>query len=170
MFFMFQYSTAQDQKLFAGVRFQKSIDLYIENGISFHYSHPGLLKGKLLPGFSYLSSRLGSAMGSNAIKQDNFLISGTYSFRNDKLIQPLFTLNTGYFIADYEADVFKSIPNSSLIISFEGGLAANVSEPFRVSTSFGYNFVSGDGISSPGTLFPFFYQLSLSYNILNVIK
>ncbi len=38
-------------------------------------------------GLSYVTTRLGSALGTNAIKQDNYLLNVGYFFRNQKKLQ-----------------------------------------------------------------------------------
>jgi hypothetical protein len=57
-----QFAHAQDVVLDAGPRFQKAIGLYYENGISVSYSAKKLLNDKLYLGFSYYTSRLGTAI------------------------------------------------------------------------------------------------------------
>ncbi len=148
-----------------GFRFQKTINLYHENGITLQYADERVLSKRLFIGFSYVSSRLGTAMGSNAIKQDNFLISGTWMFRPQRSLQPFLRLNTGYFIADYEDPVFDVLPNSSILISPETGVSYRFTFPLKVSISLGYNVITGDGIDGPGTLYPLYVQTSITWNI-----
>jgi hypothetical protein len=107
---------SQNHKLYAGARFQKSVALYTENGINLQYSNQKFSRRMNL-GFSYLSTRLGSAIGSNAIKQDNFLLSGSYLFRPDKKTQPFTSLNVGWFSADFESEIFNNVPNTSPLLS-----------------------------------------------------
>lgn len=160
-------SFAQNKVLDVGVRFQKTINLYYENGVTVQYSSERLLSKRLYFGFSYVTSRMGSAIGSNAIKQDNFIFSSTYYFRPDRMLQPFLRLNTGYFYADYEAAVFDDLPNSSLLLSPEVGLGFNTNFPLKVGASFGYNLITGDGLKGPGTLYPLYFQTSITWNILN---
>ena len=117
-------------------------------------------------GASYVTSRLGSALGSNAIKQDNYLISAAYHFRHQKQFQPFARLNTGYFHADYEEDIFDVLPNSAFLFSIDAGLSYEFNIPLTASLSAGYNLNSGCGSSGPGTLYPVFYQMSIFYTIL----
>ncbi|MBA3899548.1 MAG: hypothetical protein H0X62_04935 [Bacteroidetes bacterium] len=159
---------AQESRLFIGPRLQKTLDLYHENGLSLQYANNKLISGRFLIGFNYISSRFGSAIGSNAIKQDNFFLSGSYHFLHEKKLQPFTSLNAGYFRADFESEIFSSLPNSSPLISLEGGLAVYPVIPLKISASVGYNVISGNGMKGPGTLFPFFYQLSLGWNILKI--
>jgi hypothetical protein len=163
-----QSSTKADWlgELKGGFRFQKTQKLYWENGFTFDFTSPKIADSRIHFGASYVTSRLGSAMGSNAIKQDNFLISAAYHFRHQKQFQPFARLNTGYFHADYEEDIFDVLPNSAFLFSIDAGLAYEFSIPLTVSLSAGYNLNSGSGTSGPGTLYPVFYQMSFFYTIL----
>lgn len=157
---------SQEKDLDIGFRFQKSINLYYENGITIQYSDDRLLSKRLFVGFSYISSRLGTAMSSNAIKQDNFLVSGTWMFRPQRSIQPFVRLNTGYFIANYEDPAFDALPNSSVLLSPETGIGYKFNFPLKAGISLGYNVITGDGMEGPGTLYPLFIQTSITWNIL----
>lgn len=156
-----QFSFGQVHTFEVGLRFQKTVDLYYENGISGQYH----LTNRITLGASYLSSRLGSAIGSNAIKQDNFLLSGAWMFRPKKPLKPFVRANLGYFIADYESDVFKSLTNTSAIASLDAGLAYTFKSPLRLNLSLGYNAITGNGAKGAGTLYPVFYQTSIFWNL-----
>src|SRR5919199_1041818 len=69
-----------------GIRLQKAIGLYTENGILAQYTSPKLASKRLYIGASYVTSRLGTAINSNAIKQDNVLLYAAYYFRPRWLI------------------------------------------------------------------------------------
>ena len=168
MFFFFGATGySQDRELDIGLRFQKSINLYYENGITLQYTDERLLSQRLFIGLSYVSSRFGTAMGTNAIKQDNFFISGTYMFRPERLLQPFIRLNTGYFTANYEDPVFDVLPQNSVLISPETGLSYRFGFPLKIGVSLGYNLITGDGRDGPGTLYPLFIQTSITWNILS---
>jgi hypothetical protein len=156
----------QGASLDAGMRFQKTLNLYYENGLTVQYRTPRLLKNRLQLGLTHISSRLGSAIGSNAIKQDNLFVSGAYLFRVKRTVQPFLRLNAGWFRADYESDMFEDLTTTSPLVSTELGLQVPTKYRINAGASVGYNFITGDGSDSPGTLFPLFYQLSLTYAIL----
>lgn len=153
-------------ELKGGIRIQKAQKLYWENGVSFDFTSPKILDRRIHLGASYVTSRLGSAIGSNAIKQDNFLISSGYHFRHKKELQPFTRLNMGYFHADYEDAIFDVLPNNSFLLSLDAGLSYEFKAPLTINLSAGYNLISGKGSSGPGTLFPVFYQMSIYYTIL----
>lgn len=148
-----------------GIRFQKAQKLYWENGFAFDYSSTKILDRRLHFAASYASTRLGSAMGSNAIRQDNYLLSTAYHFRPQKQLQPFVRLNLGCFYADYESPIFNALPNTAFLTSFDAGLSYEFKCPLTLQLSAGYNLNAGTGISGPGTLFPVFYQMSLLYTI-----
>lgn len=56
-------ATAQNRParavLDVGVRFQKIVNFYSENGFTVHYAHPKLVSQRLYIGASYVTSRLG---------------------------------------------------------------------------------------------------------------
>ena len=153
-------------ELKGGIRIQKAQKLYWENGFAFDFASPKIWDSRIHFGLSYVSSRLGSAIGSNAIKQDNYLISAGYHFRHQKQFQPFVRLNTGYFHADYEEDIFDVLPNEALLLSIDAGLSYEFKIPLTASLSAGYNLNAGTGSSGPGTLFPVFYQMSIFYTLL----
>jgi hypothetical protein len=152
-------------ELKGGIRIQKAQKLYWENGFSFDFASPKIADSRIHFGASYITTRLGSAISSNAIKQDNYLISAGYHFRHQKDLQPFARLNTGYFHADYEEEIFDVLPNNAFLISADAGLSYEFEIPLTVSLSAGYNLNSGSGTSGPGTLYPFYYQMSIFYTI-----
>ncbi|AUD02807.1 hypothetical protein [Spirosoma pollinicola] len=153
-----------------GVRLQKSINLYAENGITAQYTHPKLASSRLYIGLSYVSSPLGSALHSNAIKQNNYLVSASYYFRPKWLIQPVVKANVGYFAAHYGSPIFDALPRTSLLASPEFGLCYCPNFPLKINASIGYNLITGNGLSGPGTLYPVFVQTSITWNILKHAK
>jgi hypothetical protein len=152
-------------ELKAGIRIQKAQKLYWENGFALDYSCPKILDSRIHFGASYATSRLGSALGTNAIKQDNFLVSAAYQFRPHKALQPFVRLNLGYFYADYEETVFDVLQNDAFMTSIDAGISYEFKFPLTLNLSAGYNLNAGTGMAGPGTLFPVFYQLSIFYTI-----
>ena len=94
-------ANAQSSVLDLGIRLQKDVGLYSENGIAINYSDKRLKPDRLYFGFSYFTSRLGTAFNSNAVKQDNFLLSSAWYFRQNHVIRPFVRANAGYFASDY---------------------------------------------------------------------
>lgn len=158
-------ANCQEHEISGGIRVQKAVHLYWENGLTAEYTNSHLWEKRLHIGLTYCTSRLGTAYHTNAIKQDNYLLFATLNFREQKHIQPILKLNTGFFYSDMEYEIFKVLPHKSPLISLETGLGFKLKYPIKLTTSFGYNFITGNGISGPGTLYPFFYQFSLLYVI-----
>ncbi len=153
-------------RLDVGIRLQKSIGLYTENGLTMQYRPSSLLSGRVGLGVSYVTSRLGTALNSNAIKQDNFLLSAAYHFAPKWSIQPMLKANVGYFNAAYDEAIFNDLPQSSLLASPEIGFSYASRFPLGISASVGYNLLTGNGINGPGTLYPVFVQTSITWNLL----
>lgn len=154
-------------ELKGGIRIQKTQKLYWENGFALDFASPKIADSRIHLGVSYVTTRLGSAMSSNAIKQDNYLISAGYHFRHEKQFQPFTRLNIGYFHADYEEDIFDVVSDKAFLFSIDAGLSYEFRIPLTASLSAGYNLNAGTGSAGPGTLYPVFYQMSIFYTVLN---
>ncbi|TLU99555.1 hypothetical protein [Dyadobacter luticola] len=89
----------------------------MENGVTVQFASPGLLKNHLQVGANYPSTRLGSAIWGNAIKQDHIFLNGTYVFRPKKIVRPTVTVNAGWFRANYESAIFDDLPQSSSTVA-----------------------------------------------------
>jgi hypothetical protein len=159
--------TAQNSVLDIGIRLQKTVNLYLENGISVNYSNKNFKPDRWYFGFSYVTSRLGTAMGTTAIKQDNFLLSSSYFFGQKKALRPFVRANVGFFSADYGDKMFDVLPSKSPLLSLDLGLSYKTGIPLKLATSLGYNFITGNGLERPGTLYPVFYQLTASWNVFS---
>lgn len=163
--FLYCFSThlsfGQPGTLDVGLRLQKTLNMYNENGVTAQYH----LTRRVGVGFTYVTSRLGSAIGSNAIKQDNVFASASFFLRPDRSVKPFLRGNVGWFSANYGSEIFRELPDSSPLLSLEGGLAVQIKGPIGTSASLGYNLITGDGLDVPGTLFPLFYQLSVTYRL-----
>jgi hypothetical protein len=160
-------SLAQNHVLDVGVRLQKTVSLYYENGLTVQYSGDRLLAQRLYLGVSYVSSRLGTALASNAIKQDNLLLSASYYFKPKRLVRPFIRANVGYFTADLEDEIFGDLPSASPLLSPEMDLCLVTRTPLKIGLSFGYNLITGNGEKGPGTLYPLFLQTSITWNLLH---
>jgi hypothetical protein len=113
----------------------KTQNMYWENGISAQYFWKFQTKSIFI-GFDFVSSRLGSAFSSNAIKQDSYLLSGSWHF--NKINYHFVTrLNAGYFYSDLEEDMFKEIPNTVFLFT------RNLSYDFKIAhfTKCGYRLL-----------------------------
>lgn len=168
-FFLFATLTAVSapgQQVDVGIRLQKSVGLYTENGLTAQYTSRKLASQRLYVGLSYVTSRLGTALNSNAIRQDNLLATVSYYFRPRWLIQPVVKANAGYFVADHADALFDELPKTSPLISPELGLCYCPDFPLKISGSVGVNLLTGNGLTGPGTLYPVFVQTSITWNIL----
>lgn len=150
-----------------GLVIQKTQSLYIENGFSINLSSPKVLENRISIGLRFITSKLGSAFRTNAIKQDHLLLNIGYHFRSRKRLQAFSRLNVGYFHANYEYAIFETLPNSSLLCSLDAGISYVFKAPISINLSTGYNFITGSGSKRPGTLYPLYYQISIYYTLIN---
>ena len=156
----------QAQTFNAGVRIQKTQNMYWENGISAQYSFKDFAPERFYIGFDYVTSRLGTAMGSNAIKQDNYLVSGTWYFKDPKPFRFHVRLNMGYFYSNYEDEIFDDIPNTAFLLSPEIGINYTFKNlPISLNLGSGYYINFAKKGYSPGTLQPLYYHLDVYYTI-----
>ena len=146
------------------MRVQKTNGMYWENGISAQYTFANFKPNQFFLGFDFVTSRLGTAMNSNAIKQDNYLISGSWFFNKDIQYHFVTRLNFGYFYSDLEEEVFDEIPNTSFLFSPEVGFTyAFIKIPIALNLGTGYYILGKEEGYSPGTLQPFYYHLDIYY-------
>ena len=161
--FLCSIATAKDEQLSLGLRFQHSINMYNENGFTLQFTPKNLLNDQLSFGASYISTRFGSALNSNAIIQDNILLHSTYVFSSSAL-SPHVRLSAGYCFANYESSLFDEIDSSMPLLSLEAGARYTFDIPLNVQASLGYNLITSDGSSGIGTVYPLFVQCTLSWS------
>jgi hypothetical protein len=156
----------QSQTINVGIRVQKTKNMYWENGFSVQYTFKNFKPEQFHLGFDFVTSRLGSAFGSNAIKQSHFLLSGSWSFFPEKSFHFITRLNIGYFHSDLEYDFFDDIPNSSFLLSPEIGISYIIPQlPVAFQLGSGYYIDFAKPGYSPGTLLPLYYHLDIYYTL-----
>ncbi|MFT6746847.1 MAG: hypothetical protein ACJAZ2_001192 [Glaciecola sp.] len=148
-----------------GLLLQKSYHFYWENGITVTYRPSNIMNCRLGVGLNVLSSRLGSALGTNAIKQDQILLFGQYDFLPSKTIKPFVQLNFGYLKAQYDQDIFSELEDESLLTSINIGVTGTVKEMLVIKGSLGYNIIGGNGQSGLATVYPLIFHLSVQYKL-----
>lgn len=164
LIFIFFVSITQAQTLKVGPRIQKTQNMYWENGISAQYSFANFKPNQFFVGFDFVSSRLGTAFSSNAIKQDSYLLSGSWHFNKKKPYHFVTRLNLGYFYSDLEEDMFNEIPNTAFLFSPEIGFAYDFRKlPISLNAGTGYYIITEKEGYSPGTLQPLYFHLDIYY-------
>jgi len=159
-------SNLYSQDLKIGIRTQKTAGMYWENGITAQYSFANFKPGQFHVGFDFITSRLGTAFNSNALKQESYLVSALWYFHNEKSFRFYTKLNTGFFHADLEEDIFKELSHNAFLLSPEIGLSYDfMNLPLVVNLGAGYNISTVSEGKSPGTLQPLFYNLIIYYKI-----
>jgi hypothetical protein len=164
LIFIFCCVVTQAQTLKVGSRIQKTQNMYWENGLSAQYSFENFKPNQFFVGFDFVSSRLGSAFNSNAIKQDNYLLSASWHFNKNKLYHLVTRLNVGYFYSDLEEDIFKEIPNTAFLFSPEIGFSYDFRKlPISLNVGTGYYIITEKEGYSPGTLQPLYFHFDIYY-------
>jgi hypothetical protein len=168
LFFVLISTCALTQTYQIGVRIQKTQTMYWESGFSMQYSFQNLKPKQLYVGFDYVTSRLGSALNSNALKQDQFIFNTTWAFRPVKSFRVLGRINFGYFVADYEEPMFESLPNTAFLLSPELLLQYQFKEvPITLNLGSGYYLDFAKAGYSPGTFQPLYYHLDVLFTLVN---
>lgn len=156
----------QAQTLKVGVRIQKTQEMYWENGISTQYSFAKFKPNQFYIGFDCVTSRLGSAFNSNAIKQDNYIFSGSWLFNKSKQYHIVTRLNMGYFYSDLESDIFKDVPNTSFLLAPELGFTYDFKKvPISLNLGTGFYIITAKEGYSPGTLQPLYFHFDIYYTL-----
>ena len=93
----------------AGFKFQKTYNLHYENGLELGYTHEKLWGHRIQFQLSYVTSRLGSAIGSNTEPQDYYQFSSGLHFRPLKIFDPYLQVNLGYYHYSIDEDFQKAI-------------------------------------------------------------
>lgn len=154
------------QTLKVGARIQKTQEMYWENGISSQYSFAKFKPNRFYIGFDYVSSRLGSAYNSNAIKQDSYIFSGSWLFNKSKPYHFLTRLNMGYFYSDLEYEIFNEIPNTSFLLAPELGFTYDFKKvPISLNLGTGFYIITAKEGYSPGTLQPLYFHFDIHYTL-----
>ena len=158
---------ASAQELNVGLRFQKTHYMYWENGISAQYSFAKFKPSQFYLGFDFVTSALGTAMGSNAIKQSSYIASGSWYFNKEKQFRLIGRLNVGYLVANLESEIFDDLPNTAFLLAPEFGLSYQFKElPIRINAGMGLYLSMQESYNTPGTFQPLYYHLTLYYNLL----
>jgi hypothetical protein len=164
-FVLFSFAN-QAQTLKVGLRFQKTQEMYWENGISSQYTFAKFKPNQFFLGFDYVTSRLGSAYNSNAIKQDSYLFSGSWLFNKNKPYHIVTRLNMGYFYSNLEEAIFKDVPNTSFLFSPEVGFTYVFKKvPISLNLGTGFYIITARDGYSPGTLQPLYFHFDIYYTL-----
>ena len=149
--------------LYGGVRVEKAMGFYYSSGVFIEFSSNKLLNQRINFGLTYVTSRLGTAFQSNAIPFWQLTANVNLMLRKKKHFKICFRLNGGYAKANYHDPIFNDLPQSSPIVSFEPGLLYDFKFPLRIGTGLGYNFITGNGITGLGVIYPVYFQFNAAY-------
>jgi hypothetical protein len=151
-----------------GFRTKKYVGFYYLNGFSGDISFKKVMDHKLHFGFNVATSLLGSGLASNAVTATEVEVSVSRFYRVHKRLQPLVRLNAGFANAHYRDEIFDDLPQNDMLLSFESGIAYTFPQKqnrMKILLSGGYNFISGNGITGLGTVYPVYGAFSFFWKL-----
>jgi hypothetical protein len=81
--------------------------------------------------------------------------------RKGKKLEFITGISSGFFHSDYESVIFKNLQNNSLLLAPEAGIKIPLIKSFTLISTGGYQLMNGHGDSGAGTLYPFYFQISM---------
>lgn len=151
--------------LYAGIRMEKFMGFYYSNGAFLEFSSKKILNQRFNFGLSYVTSRIGTAFNSNAIPFWQLTGNVSLMLRKKKHFKICFRLNGGVAHANYGDPMFDDLPQTAPLLSLEPNLLYDFKFPLRIGTGIGYNFITGDGITGLGMIYPIYFQFNAAYRI-----
>jgi len=149
-------------------RTKKYVGFYYLNGFSGDISFKKVMDHKLHFGFNVATSLLGSGIASNAVTATEVEVSVSRFYRVHKRLQPMLRLNVGFANAHYGDAIFDDLPQNDMLLSFEPGIAYTFPQKenrMKILLSGGYNFISGNGITGLGTVYPVYGSLAFFWKM-----
>jgi hypothetical protein len=129
-------------------------------GLQVSYGSPALLSGRPRFSLSYSTTRLATALGSNALVEDRLQTGAAWYFRPDRRVKPYTVMNLGFTRFDREDDgLFELLENTALIGSLSAGIEGRLHQALRASGSIGYSALHSS------TVYPFVATLGVHYDV-----
>ncbi len=150
-------------QLWVGIRIQKTWELYWENGITLQWQPAEIFGGRPLISADFVSSRLGSAINSNALKQEIYRLGLGLRFRNNQRFRPGFRLNPGFYHLDYEFEIFKDLDVNAFTLSGEILALIDIYKGSAIQTSIGMHVLNSNGENGKGGVFPLYAALEIMW-------
>jgi hypothetical protein len=109
-------------------------------GVQVSYSSPRMLGGAPRLAAAYSTTRLATALGSNALVEDRLQAAAGWYFRRDRTISPHVTASVGYARFDVDDDdTFALLDSGAPFVSLLLGAEAALRPALRLSGSVGYS-------------------------------
>jgi hypothetical protein len=166
-FFVFLTTNAQSidtsSHFSAGIRLKKYVGFYWVNGLSGEWHSPKLLNNKLHLGINIATSKLGSALYSNALTTWETELSLLYYFRKAKPLHPIARINIGLASAQLGSS-FSTLSSRTMLLSLETG-CHYTHKKYSYRLYGGYNLLTGNGISGLGTIYPIYAGVGIMYSL-----
>jgi len=129
-------------------------------GAQVSYSSAAIMGGRPRFSASYSTTRLATALGSNALSEDRLQLGASWYFRPERTLSPFAGANAGYTRFDREdPHLFEDLDNASPILSFLAGTELRLHRALRATGSIGYSALQSSTVNplvaSVGVHFPF---------------
>jgi hypothetical protein len=129
-------------------------------GVQVSYSSERLLGGGPRFSAAYSTTRLATALGSNALVEDRFQAGAGWHFRRDRTVSPNLTASAGYARFGVDDDpVFALLDSGSPFVSLLIGTEVRLLPALRVGGNVGYSPLQSS------TVYPLVATLGLNYAI-----
>lgn len=149
-------SAQQNQSIFVGGIIESNYAT--QPGFQVSYASDRIARGRPRFSFRYSTTRLSTALGSNALTEDRFQIGAAWYFRRTRTISPFIGLHVGYTRFDREnEEIFALLDNSAPILSLIAGTELKLLPSLRASASLGYSHLQSS------TVYPLVRGIGLHY-------
>ncbi len=149
--------------LFVQLASQKTQELYYENGFLVEFTHPSLWKERIQFEAGYISTRLGSALNSEAFLIDEYLIATSLHFRPQRKFDPYLQIRSGIWHHDpgVSAEWAQEFVETEAILALAGGFQWNIVPKWGgLDLGLGYQVLEKSDLQ-----FPLFYHIGLRFNL-----
>lgn len=151
-------SAQQDPTLFVGGIVESNYST--QPGLQVSYASEAIAGGRPRFSFSYSTTRLSTALGSNALTEDRFQLGAGWYFRRARRISPYLGLNVGYTRFNREdEELFALLDNSAPILTLLAGAEVTVHPSLRANANVGYSHLQSS------TVYPLVAGLGLHYRL-----
>jgi hypothetical protein len=136
-------------------------NFYTQFGLRALFAHDLLLRRHPQIGVSYTTSRLGALAGRNVLKKDNVLLSASWHFRPERMIDPHAGIDIGFTRFDRESDdLFALLENRAPMFNLRVGIAsALLGGRLRAAVD------GGIALAQSSTVFPLFIGAAVGIDL-----
>jgi hypothetical protein len=132
----------------------------VQPGVQVGLSSPALFGGAPRLTAAWSSTRLATALGSNALAEDRLQLAAAWRFRRTARVQPFAAVSGGVTRFDRDDDeLFALLDNSAPLLSLLFGAEGRVHGPLRLHGHIGYSAIQSS------TVYPFVAAVGLAFDV-----